>query len=556
MPSPGQERYCKFVLEWCRKHADDPDVGPQLERYGAAALVLWHLDLEPARAVLQPCYAPNPRGGRPWDPVVMLRCFLLAALVGQPSLNDWADDLAGSRILRVLAGIDPEDEERPGVGTLYDFLGRLHDGPVRKTCPHAERPSERERRRARTPRRLSRKEKALDAKKRKQESRRRKRRRQPDGTRLAGEAVEQAASATERVVAELAATKERANPNDLLERLGQILLEVGVIESARRGLLGDVSHLAVGGDGSPLHTGANRHGRRACEHPRSERCDCPRHYSDPDAEWGYDSHRDEWFFGYHFYEISTSVGGHDLPLALHLDPANSTDFTLSLLTLDRLTKRVQERLEAWQAEYFIADAGHDAEPIHRFLVEQGTTPIIPLKTAARATHPTRPEVHLSPRGVPTCQAGCEMAHWGSAGQGRVAFICPIRAHKLERCPLAPECQPDWHCRPDQKWGPTVTIKTRDNPRLCPPLPRNSARFQQLYNLRSGCERSNSVKKEIFQLEAARHRRASFWLTRLHLIAVLQHARAWVADEDARAHVDFLLGRQPTAGQEPTGRKAA
>jgi hypothetical protein len=45
-------------------------------------------------------------------------------------------------------------------------------------------------------------------------------------------------------------------------------------------------------------------------------------------------------------------------------------------------------------------------------------------------------------------------------------------------------------------------------------------------LRAGCERSNAVKKERFRLEHARHRRASFWLIRLHLIALLQHARAW------------------------------
>ena len=51
-----------------------------------------------------------------------------------------------------------------------------------------------------------------------------------------------------------------------------------------------------------------------------------------------------------------------------------------------------------------------------------------------------------------------------------------------------------------------------------------------------------MKKEAFRLEAARHRRSSFWLVRLHLIAILQHAKTWVADEDARALVDELLGR--------------
>ncbi len=98
-------------------------------------------------------------------------------------------------------------------------------------------------------------------------------------------------------------------------------------------------------------------------------------------------------------------------------------------------------------------------------------------------------------------------------------------------------------------APVVNLSIEQNPRLCPPVPRNSTRHQQLYNLRSGAERSFSVKKEFFQLEAARHRRKSFWLIRLHLMALLQHARAWVADKDAGALVDFLLGRGQQHGQD-------
>ena len=55
-----------------------------------------------------------------------------------------------------------------------------------------------------------------------------------------------------------------------------------------------------------------------------------------------------------------------------------------------------------------------------------------------------------------------------------------------------------------------------------------------------------MKKLAFKLEDARHRRASFWLVRLHLIAVLQHARAWVSDGSADRLVAHLLGRNPAA----------
>lgn len=541
MPSPEHQAYRNQLLFWFRSRAADPGVAEQLERYRDVAAALWELDLEPARAVLQGCYAPSPRGGDPWDPIVVLRSMLLMVLVVQTSINKWARDLAGSRVLRVLAGL-PEDEGRPGVGTFYDFLARLHDGPMRKTCEHQERPSEAERRRSRTPRAKPPKAPTPEPDLAAGGKRKKNRRKKNGKDTVTAPAVAQAA--TERLVVELRAAGSLANPNDLLERLGTILRAVGVQGSLARGLLGDAAKLSVGGDGSPLRTGASRYGQRICDHPKDERCDCPRIYADPDARVGWDSHRKTYFYGHHFYETSASAGGHDLPLAIRLDPGNASDFTQSLMTLDRFYKSQDGLAGSFRMAHFIADRGHDAEPIYRYCLEHGTIPVIPLKGEAPATHPDLPDLKLSPRGVPTCQAGVEMAPWGSAGEHRKVFICPVKAGTLERCPLAPPEQPEWVCRPDQKWGPSVAVNAALNPRLCPPIPRNSPKFQELMNLRSGTERSNSVKKEAFKLEAARHRRASFWLIRLHLIAVLQHARVWVAPGAAEALLDHLLGRMP------------
>lgn len=346
---------------------------------------------------------------------------------------------------------------------------------------------------------------------------------------------------TAKLVAELAASAELASPNDLLTRLGAILLAVGVQASAEKGLLGDVRKLTVAGDGSPLVTGTNRYGKRTCECPKHERCDCPRIFDDPDARFGYDSHRERMVFGHHFYEVSVSVAGHDLPLALRLDSANTTDYTASVMTLDRLRKALPP--VGMAIRHFIADAGHDGESNYRYCLNAGILPLIPLRGSVPAVHPKRPDLSLSKRGIPTCEAGAEMVPRGSAGKDRPIFACPVRNGKLASCPMAPPGQPDWLCHPELKCGPTVVPNVNDNPRLCPPVPRNSKTYEMLYKLRSGCERSNSVKKEIFKLEDARHRRASFWLVRLHLIAVLQHARAWVEEGAARRLVDHLLGRE-------------
>ena len=85
---------------------------------------------------------------------MLLRCLLLACLVLKPKINSWVKDIKASRVLCVLCGFDPEEEgRRPGVATLYDYLHRLHNGPV-KDCPcgHVQSPATRERRRATSPR--------------------------------------------------------------------------------------------------------------------------------------------------------------------------------------------------------------------------------------------------------------------------------------------------------------------------------------------------------------------------------------------------------------------
>lgn len=133
MPSPSHEAYREFVQGWFKKHGLEAGVAETLRHHAEAALVLWHLDLEPARPVLMRGYADSPRGGDPWNPLLLLRCLLLACLVRSAKINPWVRELKAFRVLCVLCGIDP-DKRRPGVGTLYDFLHRLHNGPVRD-CP-------------------------------------------------------------------------------------------------------------------------------------------------------------------------------------------------------------------------------------------------------------------------------------------------------------------------------------------------------------------------------------------------------------------------------------
>jgi hypothetical protein len=245
---------------------------------------------------------------------------------GQPSINRWVRELRGSPPLQVACGLEPGGRS-PGVGTFYDFLHRLHDGKRRDN----ERPSRTERARSKTPK--------------------------PPKPKPSAKEKTDGGTVTAKLVATLAAAEADDRPEDLLKRLADLLLEVAVKPSADRGLLGDLSALVVHGDGSALTTGACRRGDKRCDHKKFEKCECPRLFHDPDAAWGYVASLEEYFFGHHFYELSVSAEGHDLPIAIRLDPGNSSDFVQSLQTFDDMAKQWREGSLPWRVQDFMSRPG-------------------------------------------------------------------------------------------------------------------------------------------------------------------------------------------------------
>lgn len=506
MPTPSHEAYTIRMLERLAALVRDPEQIERVEEVAEAAEVLLLLDLEPARARLESGYAPKPRGGKPRDCVGLWRVMLLGILIGEVRYNALVRRFRGNKVLRVVAGL-ADDDVGPGVGTLYDFEHRLHDGRYRAPCAHAEAPSVTERRRATTAQ--PKRETAAAAKR-------------------AGRARPPVATAAS-VVEEIRSRAAQAMPDDLVSLLNELLLLVAVVPSARAGALGDLTQLTVACDTSILPTGAAFHGTKTCEHPRFERCDCGRVYSDPDATVGYDANGDRMYFGHRFAEVTCGTRQHDLPLAIELNTANVPDVIAGPLIFERLGKMLATNLPDAAVDVAVLDAGFDAEAVHAHLREMAIRPVIPLKSAAPAHHPTRPDLVLSPRGVPLCAAGVEMAPAGSAGPGTKMFTCALRVGRIAACPLAPAGAADWHCRPDLKAGPSVAVRISDNPRLTPAIARNSDEFVRLYKTRTTSERSNSLKKVKFKLLSARRRRRSGWQILLMGMAVVQHALAWLSD---------------------------
>jgi hypothetical protein len=332
-------------------------------------------------------------------------------------------------------------------------------------------------------------------------------------------------SVTQKLRDDLNASEDQPRPDDLIKRLEDILIQCAIIPSAERGLLGD-ANITVSGDGSPLPTGASPHGKPSCDCRNNGiyNCDCARYYSDNTADWGYDSYRECYYFGHTYYQHVVSTNGHDLPLHVTISRASETDFTLSMKDMDRLRKALRENGLEWRIDNAIYDAGHDAVGIYEYLMEDEITPIIALNTRS-GTHPspTGSAQKVNGEGIPICPGGELMRRHGYSNVKRPNGKGEWIAYP-EDCPLGVLCNPD------TKMSPVVYVKTTDDPRLYPPVPRASPRYKKLMNLRSGCERSNSQKKEVYSLGDRPCRSATHFLVRLYLVSIIEHAKAWLAED--------------------------
>ena len=122
-------------------------------------------------------------------------------------------------------------------------------------------------------------------------------------------------------------------------------------------------------------------------------------------------------------------------------------------------------------------------------------------------------------GIPICKAGGKMNHDGSEpSKARLKFRRPLASRKYG-CSCNTPCS-------DSKYGRTVHLAMKENPRLINFPPRDSHQWKLEYNARTSAEHSNKREKIDFQLESGRHRSTKMWYCRLYHILILQHLDAW------------------------------
>ena len=168
------------------------------------------------------------------------------------------------------------------------------------------------------------------------------------------------------------------------------------------------------------------------------------------------------------------------------------------------------------------DSAHDAMPYYQYFKRENITPFIDLNGKGVRPPVYKNDFTIDKDGVPVCPSGCRMRRDGvEVAKGRMKFKCPKISHKngCISCTCETPCS-------DAKYGRTVHLVMKDNPRLFNNPPRSSKEWKLEYNARTSAERSNKREKLDFKLEDGRHRSTKMWYCRLYHILMLQHLDAW------------------------------
>ncbi len=436
----------------------------------------WFLDLSPSDSIMQECYSVF--GPEPRLPSCMLRSYLIALKLKVTSITQWCRMLRETPLYAILSGFTFGDT--PGIGTFYDFFTRLWKDDSNNLSPKDRFPK-------------------LKV---------------PKGKKKGDKTPCDSSSIASRLLPLLERWHFKQNhPFYLIFRLYH---QQFLSKSVEHGLI-DPNHLALAGDGTPVRTAAQQRKKRLCDcsDQGSHNCSCKRLYSQPDCNWGWDSHRECYFFGYHLYMYVASDSHSDLPVFPLLERASRHDMLSFLHSFFTMKSYIPE----FKIEKLLLDSAQDAYPVYEYCKRKGITPFIDLNPAHTGHFKYKDDFTIDVDGVPICKMGLRMHKDGhEPAKYRAKYRCP-KADRQRGCFCEHPCS-------DAKYGRTVHIYQSDNPRLFNIPPRDSKEWKTEYNGRTSVERSNKREKEDYKLEDGRHRSTKMWYCRLYGIMMLQHLDAW------------------------------
>lgn len=470
----GHSSYQDFLVAQLRKYYPNPDSIPQdtwkvIDRF-------YLKDLSHVDVIMRDLYSVF--GPAPRLPSCMLRSILLSMEFKVVSYTQWAKQLKLNPLYAILSGFEFGDT--PGVGTFYDFIRRLWMSDDENLFPHERQPKSS----VKKPSKKGAKAKSVDK------------------------------ITVEELLKQL--QMEPPSVSQPFSRLFDIFKQEFLNVSVKEGLV-DTDHLAIAGDGTPVVTSARERKKRICSCRENgiTNCDCFRHYSQPDCDVGWDSSRDCFYHGYDLYMLTAANSENDLPVFPLFGPASRHDSLGFLYTWFNM----KAFLPDYTVTKLLLDSAHDAMPIYKYCKKQHITPFIDLNEKRGCKVKYKDDFTIGKDGIPICRAGLKMNHDGvEKSKYRIKFRCPLMSRK-NGCACEDPCS-------DSKYGRTVHLAMKDNPRLFNIPPRDSKEWKLEYNARTSSERVNKREKKDYKLEDGNHRSSMMWYCRLFSIMMCQHLDAW------------------------------
>lgn len=438
--------------------------------------VLYNLNLDQVGCYVEPFYS---EGGRPAkNQAQILRSMILFVMLFNQtkaglSLTRWVNEvLPKSTALRILVGCS-STEQLPPLGSYYDFMNRFWKGNKAIYSRNKVYPPTKNKNRPK-----------LDI-----------------GS--DGKLKDPSTMRTWMLVDSILDGKRISdNPERALQ---DIFFLLAVQPSIDSGLI-DAEHLTLSGDGTAVPAHASSYGHipkalKPCDNPS----ECPRHYSDPDADWGYDSSKKSYYFGRTLYMLCCRNNEHkvELPVLLYFTKAKRHDSINFLHAFDDFTHHNNGTMPL----NMCLDSAHDNYATYHLLDALNINAFIDINGRSRKSEFYPDDILFDKEGHPHCRLGESMIPWGNDSRKRAhKYRCPLKCGKIQSCPHEQECSPG-NC------GRTVYISDHKDLRFHPNVPRDSEKYKSIYSERTASERVNNRVLNDYQLQSLRIRGTahySFW----------------------------------------------
>lgn len=279
-------------------------------------------------------------------------------------------------------------------------------------------------------------------------------------------------------------TPSHAAFSQFRDRLGEdtfyAILHQLIAQAIAIGLIQKETHTAV--DATHLWACSNKFGIKVCS--CTEKCQCLRAYTDPDAKWGHKT-KTYSFFG---YKIHLIVDVHSqLPIEVIVTSGQVADNTQAIPLLEQAQTQHPDLT-------FLAtsmDSAYDDQAIYERYTQDGIAPIIPLNPRnTQGKTQIGNDLLIDPKGnyycsrteLPLVKNGTDPKR-----KGRQKIVCSPTACR-KKCPFRQEC-----CG-SSKVGKTFYLYPNKDLRLIGLIPRGSSLWKDLYAQRTAVERTNSTLK--------------------------------------------------------------